>query len=171
MPPSSLPPRVFVSYAHDSANPQHSQRVTQLVEDLRANGIDARFDRDINGTPEKGWPSWMEENVQTANFVLVVCSETYLRRYEGREKPGTGKGATWEGQIIRQELYDSTGTNAKFAAVLFDPKDEQYKPSPLRPHTHYSFPASRETLLRWLTAQRAYNPRPLGTIPLLPPNP
>ena len=48
----SDPPEVFVSYTHDSEG--HKQAVVGLVSDLRRNGIDARIDREINGTPEKG---------------------------------------------------------------------------------------------------------------------
>jgi TIR domain len=97
--------RVFVSYAHE--DDAHRTRVTALIEDLRANGVDARFDRDVNGTPREGWPRWMEEQVAQAVHVLVVCTETYLRRYDLRETPGKGKGAIWEGSIVRQEMYDA----------------------------------------------------------------
>lgn len=166
---TAAPVRVFVSYAHES-DPQ-VRRVTELVEDLRANGIDASFDRDVHGTPPEGWPRWMEVQIATADHVLVVCTVTYLRRYEQREQPGKGKGAIWEGSIIRQEMYDATGNNKKFAAILFSDSDEAYKPQPLRPHTHYAYPQARTALLRWLTNQPAYSPRPLGRVPVLPPDP
>lgn len=160
---------VFVSYAQE--DDAHKKRVTELVEDLRANGIDARFDRDVHGTPPQGWPRWMEEQIATAAYVVVVCTEVYLRRYEQREQPGKGKGAIWEGAIIRQEMYDGAGNNTKFTAVLYDQRDEAYKPQPLKPHTHYLYPDRRTELLRWLTNQPAYRPRPLGKVPILPPDP
>lgn len=166
---SAAPVRVFVSYTHDDA--PHKAHVAAFVDDLRANGIDARFDRDVHGTPPEGWPRWMEKEVASAVFVLVVCTETYLRRYEQREELGKGKGATWESAIIRQEMYDNAGQNSKFAAVLLDPKDEVYIPQPLRPHTHYVYSQARTDLLRWLTDQPAYVPRPLGKVPILPPDP
>jgi hypothetical protein len=166
---SAAPVRVFVSYTHD--DDAHKRHVAAFVDDLRANGIDARCDRDVHGTPPEGWPRWMENEVASAGFVLVVCTATYLRRYEQREKPGKGKGATWESAIIRQEMYDGAGRNSKFAAVLLDPNDEAYIPQPLRPHTHYVYPQARTDLLRWLTHQPAYVPRPLGKVPVLPPDP
>lgn len=159
---------VFVSYTHDSDN--HKRAVLALVDDLRESGLNARLDREINGTPEHGWPAWMEERVRTADFVLVVCTEIYQRRYDNAEVPGVGKGAVWEGGIIRQELYESHG-NTKFAAVLFDSADERYKPQPLRPHTHYVYPRDRLALIRWVTKQPSYIPRPLGSVPKLPPDP
>lgn len=161
--------RVFVSYAHDTVD--HSKNVTALVEDLRHNGLDARFDRDVNGSPAEGWPAWMEEQVRTADHVLVVCSEIYLRRYEGREERGKGKGAILESQLLRQEMYDRAGRNTKFAAVLFAREDEQHIPQPLRPYTYYLYPPRRTDLLRWLTSQPAYLPAPIGLVPSLPPDP
>jgi hypothetical protein len=174
MSPSSNPPRAFVSYAHEAKEPEksaHAARVTALVEYLRDNEIDAHFDREVHGTPPQGWPAWMEEQLREANFVLVVCTETYLRRYNVQEKSGQGKGAIWEGGIIRQELYDAAGQNKKFAAILFAASDEAFKPAPLRQHTHYRDREDREALLRWLTDQPAYIPKPLGKKPNLPPNP
>jgi hypothetical protein len=166
---NNTPVCVFVSYAQEDE--AHKKRVTDLIEDLRTCGIDAHFDRDIHGTPREGWPRWMEDQIAAAAYVLVICTETYLRRYEQRERPGKGKGAIWEGTIIRQEMYDSAGNNRKFAAVMFDSGDEAYKPQPLRPHTHYIYPQDRTALLRWLTNQPAYLPKPLGKVPVLPPDP
>jgi hypothetical protein len=167
--PEQNAPLVFVSYAHESDATR--KQVTELVADLRSHGVDAHFDRDVNGTPSEGWPAWMERQLAQADFVLVICSPAYLRRYNDREAPGIGKGAIWEGAIIRQQMYESAGNNTKFAAVLFDREHEAHKPAPLRPHTHYIYPAARIDLLRWLTRQASYTPPPLGTIPHLPPDP
>jgi hypothetical protein len=39
--------------------------------------------------------------------VLLVCSETYRRRFDGLEERGKGLGANFEGYLILQELLDS----------------------------------------------------------------
>lgn len=161
--------RVFVSYTHDSD--QHRDNVRRMVEDLIANGVDVRFDRQVHGTPPLGWPAWMEEEIREADFVLVVCTENYLRRYQGREKPGVGRGGAWEGALIRDEFYAKSGRNDKYAAILFDRHDDKYQPEPLRSHTHYVMPRDSEALLRWLTGQPAYISPPLGKVPDLPPDP
>jgi len=71
--------RVFISYSHDS--PQHMNRVWDLSERLRSDGIDCRIDQH-EAAPEEGWPNWCKRQIKDAGFVLVACTETYLRRYD-----------------------------------------------------------------------------------------
>ena len=54
---ASDPPKVFISYSHDS--PEHAQHVLELAERLRKDGVDAQIDQYIAGTPAGGWPRWM----------------------------------------------------------------------------------------------------------------
>jgi hypothetical protein len=68
------PPKVFISYSHDS--PEHAQHVLELAERLRADGVDAQLDQYVAGTPARGWPRWMEDQLDSAEFVLVICTET-----------------------------------------------------------------------------------------------
>jgi hypothetical protein len=110
------PPRVFVSYSHDS--PVHAQHVLDLAERLRKDGIDAWLDQYVVGTPAAGWPRWMLDRLDWADFVLVVCTGTYYRRFRGHEEPGKGKGADWEGKLITTEMYEAKSTTTKFAPVF-----------------------------------------------------
>jgi hypothetical protein len=96
------PPKIFISYSHDSAD--HDKRVLALAERLRKNGVDAQIDQYVSGTPEEGWPRWMLERLDWADFVLVVCTETYYKRFRGREEQGKGKGADWEGSLITMAI-------------------------------------------------------------------
>ena len=66
--------RVFITYSHDS--PEHRHRVLALAERLRKDGVDAQLDQYVAGTPAKGWPRWMEDRLEWAQFVLVICTET-----------------------------------------------------------------------------------------------
>ena len=68
------PSRVFISYSHDSD--QHRERVLALSERLRADGIETLLDQYVNGSPPQGWPRWMLDQLDAADFVLVVCTET-----------------------------------------------------------------------------------------------
>ena len=98
-------PRVFISYSHDSA--EHAEAVLALAQRLRQDGVDAWIDQYENGTPEERWPRWMLNRLDWAETVLLVCTETYYRRFRGHDDPDKGKGADWEGQLITLDLYDA----------------------------------------------------------------
>ena len=95
-------PAVFISYSHDSA--EHRQRVLELSEHLRADGIETLLDQYVNGSPSEGWPRWMLDQLDAAQYVLVVCTETYYRHFRGHEVPGKGKGVDWEGALITKSF-------------------------------------------------------------------
>jgi hypothetical protein len=127
---ASEPPKVFISYSLDS--PEHAQHVLRLAERLRKDGVDAQLDQYVAGTPPRGRPRWMNDQLDSAEFILVVYTETYLRRFLGREEPGIGKGADWEGSLITLELYDDRSDMSKFVPVFLDPKDASFIPRPWR---------------------------------------
>ena len=129
-------PKVFfISYSHDSD--QHRDRVLGVSERLRRDGYDTRLDQYVNGSPPKGWPLWMLDRLDEAESVLVVCTETYYRRFRGHEQPDRGKGVVWEGALITQELYDSRSCTLKFVPVLFDAGDAHFIPELMRSRTHF----------------------------------
>lgn len=88
------PPRVFISYSHDS--PQHCDRVLALAQQLRRDGIDIELDQ-YHQQELVHWPHWCEEQLRPENsdFVLCVCTEEYKRRVEGRVAADVGKGVYW----------------------------------------------------------------------------
>jgi SEFIR domain len=124
--------RTFISYAHDSG--EHCEAVVDLAGRLRADGIDARIDRYVCGSPDQGWPAWMEDEMEAADFVIVVCSPTYYTRYRGKGDPTQGRGARWEGDIVRNLLYDFRSNVARCLPVLLPGASEDDIPDPLR-HT------------------------------------
>src|SRR5207245_11091381 len=105
------PPQLFISYSHDSL--QHEQRVLALSNQLREDGVDAVLDQ-YESSPPEGWPIWMERQIREAVFVLVVCTETYLRRVERREEPHKGHGVLWESNIIYNHLYSDPKLSNRF---------------------------------------------------------
>jgi hypothetical protein len=159
--------KVFVSYSQDT--PEHKQRVLDLADTLRGDGIECEIDQYVPGSPLGGWPLWMERQIDCADHVLVVCTSTYLRRYQGNETPGKGLGATWESILARQELYEVGVNNEKFVPVLFEGANSTDIPKPLRPHTHYKLPDDYVRLLRYLTKQPAIIPKNIGAPRVLPP--
>jgi hypothetical protein len=82
--PETAPPRVFISYSHDS--PEHCDRVLEFADRLRTDGVDAMIDQYIQSPPE-GWPSWCQAEIEKAGFVLMVCTETYLTGLVARRSP------------------------------------------------------------------------------------
>jgi tetratricopeptide (TPR) repeat protein len=157
-------PVIFISYSHDSA--EHRNKVLALAERLRREGLDARIDQYENGTPQQGWPRWMLDQLDAADFVLVVCTETYYRRFRGHEEPGKGKGADWEGALITQEIYDARSRTVKFVPVALAPGQEEFIPEPLRGHTHYPLTteARYQALYAFLRGQAGVPAGPLGDL-------
>jgi tetratricopeptide (TPR) repeat protein len=153
--------RAFISYSHDSA--EHKNRVWDLCERLRSDGIDCRIDQQEFSPPE-GWPRWCRNQVQESQFVLVVCTDTYKRRYEGKDATGTGLGAKWEGFVITQELYEAGSKNAKFIPVVFTPGDALHIPLELRGATRYDLgtPKAYDNLFRHLTNRPAHEKSPVA---------
>jgi tetratricopeptide (TPR) repeat protein len=145
-------PKVFISYSHDS--PAHEAKVLALSNRLRGNGIDAILDQ-YEPFPPGGWIDWMKRQVREAQFILVVCTETYRRRWDGGEKAGVGLGATYESGLIQQLLYDAGGVNERFVPVLLSESDAQHPPLELRRYTHFPLytEGGYEGLYRLLTNQ------------------
>ncbi len=155
-------PRVFLSYSHDSD--AHRARVLALSERLRADGIATDLDRYVNGAPPEGWPRWMLDRLDEADRVLLVCTETYYRRFRGHEEPGKGKGVDWEGAVVTQAAYDARSRSARFIPVVFDPGDLAWIPEPVRGQSFYCLDgqAGYEALYDALLAQSGVEPGPVG---------
>jgi hypothetical protein len=153
--------RIFISYSHDSG--AHVQRVLALTMQLRTQGLDAQLDQYARN-PAEGWPRWMTRQIIEADFVLLVCTPTYRRRFDGEENSSAGQGATWEGLIAQQILYEAGGLNHKLIPVLFEDGDERDIPLSLRPFTHYRLDEGYEDLYRHLTGQPKHVAPPLGHI-------
>lgn len=125
----AAPPKVFISYSHDS--PEHKELVLRFAQRLRKDGVDAQIDEYNVGRPEGGWPRWMLDKLDWADFVLLICTETYYRRFRGHEEPDKGKGVDWEGQLITFEIYRAKSRTTKFVPVIFGSRDKEFIPEPL----------------------------------------
>lgn len=159
-----VPQRVFVSYSHDSD--AHRDWVLALAQHLRRDGFDCRIDRFINGAPDEGWPRWIQNELEHADHVLVVCTEIYYRRFRGQESPLVGRGSTYEGAIITQELYEAD-TN-KFLAVIPPEGSPKHVPESLRPRVMVRL-GSRDdydNLVAILRGTACVQPLPIGSTSL-----
>lgn len=90
------PPRVFVSYSHDSA--EHKKWVLDFATTLRNRGVDAVLDQwDLK--PGDDLPHFMETQLQAADYVVMICSENYV------EKANAGEGGVgYEKMIMTSSL-------------------------------------------------------------------
>ncbi len=169
MPSEQNPPKVFISYSHDSQ--EHRLRVYELLRKLRADGIFCVTDHTLMSPPE-GWQAWMEDRIKEADFTLVVCTETYLRRAERKEQPGVGLGVTWEATLITNEIYKNASRNTKFIPVVFSQEDVAHRPGWLGQVSYYrvDLDDGYELLLRHLTNQPLFDEPPVAAkIRSLPP--
>lgn len=159
-------PRVFISYSQDS--PEHAERVLELANELRADGIDGWIDR-FEPHPAQGWHRWMQEEITRASFVVLICTRVYRQKFEGRSDPegavwpgASGREVSWEGQILSQEVYDARGVNPRIVPVLFDGEPDAAVPLIMRAYTVYRLPDGYEMLYRRLTRQPEVVAGPIG---------
>jgi hypothetical protein len=161
-------PKVFISYSYDSQ--AHEDRVLDLANRLRGDGIDAEIDQ-YETSPPEGWPTWCERRIKSAGFVLLMCTETYLRRVDGEEAPGVGHGVLWEARIVRQLLYDAGSVSARFVPVLFSDGSPDHIPTAVKGAARFVVDDEKEyeRLCRLLTAQPRVLKPVLGKPKTLPP--
>lgn len=157
-------PTLLISYSHDSK--EHQDRVLNLSNKLRSEGIDCILDQ-YEDSPPEGWPKWMDRNVKNADFVLVICTETYYNRVIGNDK--NGFGIKWESTLIYQHLYNLGANNTKFIPVLFEDGRQEHIPTPLQGATiyHVDDPTSYDKLYWRLRGIKTERPK-LGKLRELP---
>lgn len=106
---ASRPPRVFISYTHESE--AHKKWTLRLATDLRANGIDAVLDQwDCQlGT---NLPIFMERGVRDSDRVLLVCTPIYAKK----ANEGDG-GVGYERLVVTAAIAQNIKTE-KFICVI-----------------------------------------------------
>jgi len=165
-----VPPKVFISYAHDPEDKEHRRRVLQLAKRLRSNGVDAWIDQHVEHTAVE-WPEWTERQIREADLVLVVCTALYRDAFEDKTAPGIRKGSKWEARFIRRHVYACGSVNTKFLPVLLEGASPDHIPDALQGSPYYS-PDDHEgyrSLCRRITGQLANVADPLGPRIVLPP--
>jgi hypothetical protein len=155
-------PTVFISYSHDS--PEHKAWVLKLATDLRAAGIDASIDQwDL--APGQDVAAFMHDGISKADRVILVCSETYVRKSEG----GLG-GVGYERLIVTAEVIEAIETK-KFIPLVRSNPSASKTPKHLGPRLYIDFTddkaysTSLEALCRELLGVPAAAKPPLGSNP------
>lgn len=152
MPPTSNPtkPKVFISYAHESD--EFRNQVKELANWLGQQGCEMLTDHPyLYRPPAEGWQAWMLGCIHDADVVLVVCTPKLKARYEKTAEPDTGLGATYEGSIVTQHIYNAGMRSTKFFPILPEGGVLANIPVTLQPwwNGHY-FPQGYENIRRMI---------------------
>jgi len=114
-------PKVFISYSWDDE--EHKTWVLNFASRLRANGIEVILDR-YELQAGKNIPHFMEQALEKADKVLVVFTENYKLKADGR----TG-GVGYEYSILNNDIYKNIATNSKYIPILKNGTFETSVPS------------------------------------------
>ncbi|HEX5118833.1 MAG TPA: SEFIR domain-containing protein [Pseudonocardiaceae bacterium] len=105
--PDLVIPRVFIAYSHDSE--WHKKQVRELATLLRTQlAIDARFDQ-WESEDRRDWSQWAINELAEADFVLAIASPDFRARAGGTASPHDGRGAQFEGAMLRNKMTEDRG--------------------------------------------------------------
>lgn len=159
-----VPPKVFVSYSHDSAT--HKRWVLEFATTLRDRGVDAILDQwDLK--PGDDLPQFMEQNLEAADFAVMVCT----KRYVAKANAGEG-GVGYEKMIMTSSSLAKISDNKVIPIVreFGEPK----VPTFLKTKLYIDFSNeediefSLDELLRVLLNAPLYNKPEIGKNPFRP---
>jgi len=118
---------------------------------LQQEGFTVIIDTVVYPNPKEGWQLWMQNGINAADYVLLICTANYHRRFHKQElKPNIGRGVTWEGAIIYQIFYDNHCQNTKFVPVIAEEDSKQYIPQIFKNWTGYRMYSGFENLVNHL---------------------
>ncbi len=123
-------PKVFISYSQDSA--LHKQWVSELAAKLRRNGVDAILDQWDLGL-NQDLAQYMESSIKTADRVLVICTDSYVRKANDGED-----GVGYEPMIVTRKFVEDHGTN-KFIPIIRQTEWEDKIPTFLEDRIYVDF--------------------------------
>lgn len=158
-------PRVFISYSWTST--EFQQRVRELAESLRQDGIDVKLDIwDLKDGQDKY--AFMEQCVTDPDIdkVLIICDSGYAAKAD-RRQGGVGDETT----IISAEVYGHAAQE-KFVPVIMerDEHGEPYMPAYLKSRMYRDlsgdrYPEEYQALVRNIYEKPSYRKPELGTRP------
>ena len=155
-------PKVFISYSHDS--PEHKLWVLELGTKLVQNGVDVVLDQ-WNLTPGDDRTLFMERGVKESDRVLVICTDSYVRKANDREG-----GVGYEQLIVTAQLARDLGTD-KFIPIIRQASGEEKTPTFLETRVYIDFTNDNQfderfdELLRELHQAPIIEKPPLGEKP------
>jgi len=159
------PPRVFVSYSHDSV--EHKKWVLDFASTLRNRGVVAILDQwDLE--PGEDLPHFMETQLSSAQYVLMVCSSRYV------EKANAGEGGVGYEKMIMTSNLLSKIDNSKVIPLIRQPAGTHHVPTFLSTKIFINFSNDAELefsfdeLLRHLLKAPLFEKPEIGLNPFQP---
>jgi len=158
------PPRVFISYSHDSAT--HKKWVLEFATTLRDRGVDAVLDQwDLK--PGDDLPHFMETQLENADFALMICTEKYV------EKANAGEGGVgYEKMIMTSSMLSRIDSNKVIPIIR--QKASNIRPTFMKSKLYIDFSNDDDIeynfddLLRVLLNAPLYKKPPIGGNPFKP---
>lgn len=156
-----IPPKVFISYSHDSA--EHKQWVLAFATTLRDRGVDAVLDQwDLK--PGDDLPEFMEQNLVEVDYAIMICTKRYVKKADAGEG-----GVGYEKMIMTSQLLSKISQNKVIPIVR--EKSENQVPTFLKSKLYIDFTNDEEVefaldeLLRTLFKSPLYNKPEIGKNP------
>lgn len=155
------PPKVFISYSHDSAS--HKQWVLEFSTILRHRGVDAILDQ-WELKPGDDLPEFMEKNLSESDWAIMVCTKNYV------EKANDGKGGVGYEKMIMTASSLSKISNSMVIPVIRE-KGEPITPTFLTTKIYIDFSKdsdfefSMDNLLRTILKEPLYKKPTIGSNP------
>jgi hypothetical protein len=161
-----VPPKVFISYSHDSA--AHKQWVLDFATTLRSRGVDAILDQwDLK--PGDDLPHFMEQSLESADYAVMICT----KRYVTKANAGEG-GVGYEKMIMTSSSLAKISDN-KVIPIVRENSDTKV-PTFLKSKLYIDFirdediEYSLDELLRHLLNAPLYEKPEIGKNPFRPLN-
>lgn len=157
-------PKAFLSYSHDSL--EHKKWVLDLATRLRSNGIESIIDQWSLG-PGDDLPHFMEQNLISADRVLMICTENYV----DKANKGAG-GVGYEKMIVTADLLKRIDSNK--VIPLIRQSGTHFAPTFLQTKLYLDFSrddqmeSSFDDLVRSIHGAPLYTAPPVSNNPFVP---
>jgi len=190
-------PIVYISYSWITEDRNGSYirvpdpRAFELAERLREAGFDSRIDiyftesrygfqppESVDGDPRTPWTIWQEEQIRSADCVLLLCTPEYFGSYyvdwpgidwldwheldDAKRLSIKAPGLWYDWHYMKSDLDSGNSPRAKFIPVGFDPYNPDYVPPFVRGATYCNLDSITEyegLIRRIKNIQRQRNPR------------
>lgn len=124
-------PKVFISYSHDT--PEHKRWVSELGAKLRRKGVEVILDQ-WHLHQDDDPAQFMDRGIRGSDRVLVICTDSYVRKANAGEA-----GVGYEPRILTKQIIQNLGTN-KFIPVIRQALGEDKTPSFLETQDYIDLP-------------------------------